>query len=85
MARVVALGVALYLSFALAVFGQSGNGRVSGTVDDTSGAVLPGVDVTATHNLTAVAVSVVSNEAGAYNFASLPPGPYKISATLPGF
>src|SRR6185436_14689559 len=64
---------------------QSGNGRISGTIDDPTGAVLPGVNVTATNTATGVAATAVSNEAGAYNFASLLPGPYKVTAELPGF
>jgi hypothetical protein len=80
---VAALFVCLILS-ALS-FGQSINATVSGTIVDLSGAVLPGVSVTATNNGTGVVTTVVSNEAGAYNFASLPPGVYKISAELPGF
>src|SRR5499426_1439170 len=66
-------------------FGQSTNATVSGTVADLSGAVMPGVSVTATNNATGVVASVVSNEAGVYNFASLLPGVYKITAELPGF
>ncbi len=48
-------------------------------------AVLPGVTVTATSNATGIVRTVLSNEAGAYNFASLMPGVYKVSAQLPGF
>src|SRR5215813_10587342 len=67
------------------VFGQSTSATVSGTVADASGAVLPGVSVTATNNATAVATSVVTNEAGAYNVLGLLPGTYSVSAELPGF
>ena len=47
---------------------------VSGTIDDASGGVLPGVTVTATSNATGIVRTVLSNEAGAYNFASLTAG-----------
>jgi hypothetical protein len=73
------------LLMAIGVSGQSGNARVSGTIDDATGAVLPGVAVTATNTVTGVVTNVISNEAGAYNFPSLPPGPYKVTAELPGF
>jgi hypothetical protein len=63
-------------------FSQS---RISGTVADASGAVIPGVMVTATNTQTGVVTSVISNESGAYNFASLQPGSYKVNAELPGF
>src|SRR5881296_2015393 len=64
---------------------QSSNGTISGTVADATGAVVPGVTVTATNNATGVVTTVQSNSAGVYNFASLLPGLYKISAESPGF
>src|SRR5207237_7321899 len=66
-------------------FSQSGNGRLGGTIDDPTGAVLPGVSVTATNTATGVVTTALSNESGAYNFPSLLPGTYKVSAELPGF
>src|SRR5262249_40882410 len=59
--------------------------RISGTAADASGALIPGVSVTATNTATGVITTVVSNESGAYNFASLQPGSYKVTAELPGF
>src|SRR5258708_2564219 len=77
--------VLLWICLAMQAFGQSSNARVSGTVNDASGAVLPGVEVKATNNATGVVTTVLSNEAGAYNFASLLPGTYTITASLPAF
>src|SRR5437870_2697430 len=49
-------------------FAQGGpTGQMSGRVTDTTGAVLPGVDVTATQKDTGLVRSVVTNEAGAYS------------------
>ena len=67
------------------LFSQSSNGTISGTVADATAAVVPGVTVTATNNATGVVTTVLSNDSGVYNFASLLPGTYKVSATLPGF
>ncbi len=64
---------------------QSTYATVSGTVADSTGAVLPGVSLTATNNGTGVVTTVITNEAGAYNFPSLLPGAYTVSAELPGF
>jgi len=64
---------------------QSTNGSISGTIEDPSQALIPGVRVTATNVNTGVASSSLSNEAGAYNFPNLPPGQYKITAELPSF
>ena len=66
-------------------FGQSTYATVSGTVTDSSGAVLPGVSVTGTNNGTGVVTAVITNEAGVYTLPSLLPGTYTVSAELPGF
>ena len=66
-------------------FGQSSNGRISGTVADGTGALIPGADVTATNTATGVVTNTLSNETGTYNFASLLPGEYTVSAELTGF
>src|SRR5712691_11949419 len=59
--------------------------QISGTVRDVSGAVLPGVEVTATQTATSLARSVVTNETGSYILPNLPIGPYRLEAGLPGF
>src|SRR5438552_13795188 len=85
MRRLIFLSTILLLTSTAQTFGQSSNATVSGTVIDTTNAVLPGVSVTATNNGTGVVTTVLSNESGVYNFASLLPGVYKVSAELPGF
>src|SRR5689334_24812521 len=59
--------------------------QISGTVKDQSGAVLPGVEVTATQTQTGIARMTVTNETGTYALSNLPIGPYRLEATLPGF
>jgi hypothetical protein len=59
--------------------------QINGTVTDASGAVLPGVEVTAAQTATGLNRSVVTNETGAYTLANLPIGPYRLEAVLPGF
>jgi hypothetical protein len=78
---------AMYLCVVSATlaFGQSSSATVSGTVSDATGAVMPGVSLTATNNATGVVTTVISNEAGAYTFVSLLPGVYTLSAELPSF
>jgi hypothetical protein len=82
-----ALVASLVLSvfFSIEILGQSSNATVSGTVADSSDAVVPGVTITATNNATGVVTSVVSNDAGAYSIVGLLPGSYTISGSLPGF
>src|SRR6184192_3034329 len=59
--------------------------QISGTVKDPSGAVLPGVEVTATQTDTGISRATVTNETGSYVLPNLVTGPYKLEATLPGF
>src|SRR5213075_955917 len=66
-------------------FGQVNNATLKGTATDASGAVLPGVSVTATNTATGVVTTVLTNEAGAYTIQSLRPGTYTVSGELPGF
>jgi hypothetical protein len=64
---------------------QSSNASLGGTVADASGALIPGVSITATNTATGIVNTVVSNETGVYQFPPLQPGTYKVSAELPGF
>src|SRR5437667_8065211 len=64
---------------------QTINATLGGTVSDASGALIPGVTVKAVNSATGITTTVVSNEAGAYQFASIQTGTYKVSAELPGF
>src|SRR2546427_5928073 len=59
--------------------------QISGTVKDPSGAVLPGVEVTATQTETGIARTAVTNETGSYVLSNLALGPYRIEASLTGF
>ena len=59
--------------------------QISGTVRDPSGAVLPGVEVTATQTDTGIARTAVTNETGSYILPNLSVGPYRFEAALPGF
>jgi hypothetical protein len=73
------------LCISLPAFSQSSNARLSGTVTDASGAMIPGVTVTATNTATGVVDTTLSNNAGVYNFASLLPGKYRVKAEMTGF
>src|SRR5437867_12101576 len=58
---------------------------IGGTVSDATGALIPGVEVTATNVNTGITVTQLTNEAGAYQMPSLQPGTYRLKASLPGF
>jgi hypothetical protein len=59
--------------------------QISGTVRDQSGAVLPGVEVTATQTETGISRTTVTNETGSYVLPNLALGSYRLEAGLPGF
>ncbi|HEU0106333.1 MAG TPA: carboxypeptidase-like regulatory domain-containing protein, partial [Vicinamibacteria bacterium] len=81
----------LALLFAVLVLGafpvsaQGTGGRISGTVVDSSGAVLPGATVTMVQEQTKLTKSTTTDKDGAYLFVSLPVGTYTVSAELSGF
>jgi carboxypeptidase family protein/TonB-dependent receptor-like protein len=61
------------------------NSVLNGTVSDASGALIPGVEVTAKNINTGITASTITNETGNFNFPSLQPGKYTLSAALSGF
>ena len=67
-----------------ALFAQI-NAVVGGTVADASGALIPGVEVSARNVATGIVTTRITNESGNYDFASLQPGSYTVSASLSGF
>lgn len=60
-------------------------GELAGTITDPSGAVLTSANVTLTNVATGAKQTAQTNSTGAYRFALLPPGSYRISATSSGF
>ncbi len=64
---------------------QTDTGRITGTVTNAAGAVVPGAEVTATNTSTGVASSTTTDSAGRYSFLSLPAGAYNLSAVHAGF
>jgi hypothetical protein len=69
---------------ATAAFAQAVS-EVQGTVQDSTGAVLPGVDVKMTNTDTGLLRTAVTGPDGGYLLPALPPGPYRLEATLQGF
>jgi carboxypeptidase family protein len=81
----VALGV-LYVLVATAAHAQVQTGSITGTVTDSSSAVLPGTTVTVTGDrLIGGAATQVTDGSGAYRVDRLPPGTYTVKFELPGF
>jgi len=58
---------------------------ITGTVTDSSGAVVPNATVTVTNEGTSIADHTTSSSAGTYAFKALNPGKYSVSVTAHGF
>jgi hypothetical protein len=72
----VAAVMVWFLSILLIIVGnaQTGTSRITGSVVDPNGAVLPGAKVTAKNEATGVTYITQTSSAGAYSFDSLPVG-----------
>jgi len=64
---------------------QSINGTIEGTVRDTTGAVVPGVTVTALNVDTGLERTLATDTKGGYKAVLLPLGAYQVTAELSGF
>lgn len=64
---------------------NAASGSLEGTVTDSTGAVVPGVEVVVTNQATGVSQTVSSSGNGFYSAASLPGGDYQLVAIKEGF
>lgn len=71
--------------FAGILFGQAGTGTITGIVTDPAGAVVPNANVEVRNAETNAPYPTVTTVTGAYTVPTLPPGPYTVSVTAPGF
>ena len=79
------LGVALFLFLAASALLAQTTGDIAGTVTEASGVALPGVAVEASSASLQGTRAAVTGRDGKYRFPGLPPGRYRIRATLEGF
>ncbi len=82
--RVICFGLLALALTSGAALAQS-TGELAGRVTDESGAVLPGVTVTATQTDTAFSRTVVTDGEGAWVMPNMPTGPYRLEVSLQGF
>src|SRR5580658_4083465 len=78
------MGAVLFLVSGRLSYGQT-TAQLSGTVQDASGAVIPGAQVTIVDEATGVSRTVQSNAQGFYAFPSLVPDTYTVRVTASGF
>ena len=75
----------LLVAFSSLLFAQSERGTISGTVSDSSGAVIPGAKVTVTNLSTNTSITTATSGAGDYTAPQLPPGQYNVRIDKEGF
>ena len=81
--RTVSIFACILLSAALAH--AQYRTSIQGSVTDTSGAVIPGANLTLTNPATGEQQVRVSNDAGVYNFNALPAAPFRLEVSKDGF
>lgn len=83
--RLGVLGAFLAVFLCPSIWAQANRATITGIVTDPTGAVVAGVDVTATNTDTNVPTKTVSNGDGIYVVPNLFPGPYKVTFEKTGF
>ena len=77
--------IALLFACVVSMHAQTTTGTLFGVVRDTSGAVLPQVEVKATQTSTSLARIVKTDDQGEYLITNLPIGQYSLAAEKAGF
>jgi hypothetical protein len=67
------------------LWSQATTATISGTVTDASGAVVPGITVTAVNPETNLSRTATTDEFGGYSIKFLPVGTYRVQAIGAGF
>jgi len=75
----------LISAFCISALAQSSRGTVTGTVQDSAGALLPDADVTLYSPSTGVSSTLKTNKAGIYRFEAVLVGDYVVTVSAPGF
>lgn len=85
----VALWLCLVAALAFLAIGRPASGQavagITGTVTDSSGAVIANADVTVTNEATGVTRKTISSSAGTYTINGLLPGRYTVAVEAAGF
>ncbi|MBZ5663216.1 MAG: TonB-dependent receptor [Acidobacteriia bacterium] len=81
--RIALLLVLIFL--AGAAVAQTTNARLTGTITDSAGAVVPAATITVTNVGTQRVETATSDSSGDYVFASLPPAEYVVEVKVTGF
>ena len=75
----------LLLAVAASAVAQENTGSITGTVTDSSGAVVKGAQLTASDVDRGTTLATQTNEVGVYNFPRVPVGTYDVKVSAQGF
>lgn len=79
------LGLMAFMFFSVTAWAQTDRATLTGTVTDASGAVIPGVSVTAINLETRVETPTTTSSAGIFHILNLPIGRYSVLFKKEGF
>src|SRR5262245_4245568 len=79
------LGLVFFLLSGTLVSGQGTTATISGTVSDSTGAIVPGTKIVILNEETGISREVASDETGRYTAPSLGLGNYRVTASKDGF
>ncbi|MGA3133958.1 MAG: carboxypeptidase-like regulatory domain-containing protein [Terracidiphilus sp.] len=79
------LGLAFLMLIPSALLAQVGSAALSGVVQDTTGAVVPGATATLTNQVSGAQRSVTSNGEGFFTFSAIPSGDYNLNVAAKNF
>ena len=67
------------------LYSQAATASITGTIFDSSGAVIPGANINAKNTGTGISRTTVTDNQGRYNLPDLAIGSYDVQATKTGF
>jgi hypothetical protein len=86
MRKLMAVAGALFLALLVPSLRAQDVSSITGIVTDSTGAVVPGVNVMLANPATGFTYNAVTNEVGSYTIVHVPPGPgYKVTFSRDGF
>ncbi len=83
--RSIIVGLTISILAAVATWAQTGTTSLHGVVTDKSGATIGDASVTLSNTAQGFQRDTKTNNAGEYEFISLPPGTYVLDIEMPGF
>ncbi|WP_263351950.1 carboxypeptidase regulatory-like domain-containing protein [Acidicapsa acidisoli] len=84
-AHILPIVAALFYLVSVIASAQTDSGRVTGTVSDATGAIIPGATITLTDVDTGAISKMTSKDDGTFTFAAVPRGQYKVDISMDGF